>query len=230
MKVCIPFIGGPCDSVELRYALRSHALYEPSWEPVLVVNQKEMVPGWYSGESLCNDSSKPQNVYLDQFRKNNFFASFYPGIPYVYTSDDTFLLGPWQNVNRYAAKSPVYMGIHADAMTNTGEALARAGKLLQFDFFLHCPQHRHTDQWMDLWIRTNGSGNHTPVNHRSLYGNLFLAQDLHATWDRKVINWHKRPVDSWKFFSTQDNMAGDPLFHRWLKERFPKRSPWEKVG
>lgn len=231
MKVCIPFIPGVGDSVELRYTLRSHALHEPDWEPVLVVNDMEMVPKWYRGYSIIGGSiGKPQNVHVDHYRKLTAFSVTVPDQKFVYSPDDCFLLGPWPEENRIMAKSPIYGSIHADAMTNTAEALTAIGEELQYDFQLHCPEHRHTGRWLELASRLPARfGVEQPILPRTLYGNVYRQENTVAVWDRKVINFHKYPEDRQRFVSTQDQMAMDPKFHAWLKSRFPKSSPWEKV-
>lgn len=231
MKACIPFVTGVGDSVELRYVLRSHALYEPDWEPVLIVNDPADVPRWYGGEwRIGGTIGKPQNVHVDHFRKLIAFSTYFPDQTFVYSPDDCFLLGPWPDENRIMAKSPIYGSIHAEAMTNTAEALTAIGESLYFDYQLHCPEHRHTGRWLELCSRLPGRfGVEKPILPRTLYGNVYRLENTVATWDRKVINFHKYPEDRHKFVSTQDQMAMDPKFHAWLKSRFPKRSPWERL-
>lgn len=236
MKVCIPFVAGIGDSAELKYVLRSHALYEPDWEPVLVGNEGTRLPSWYKGEIIRMEGNcAPQHVHKDQFKKIGVFCQTHPNQTFVYSPDDCFLLAPWPKEPRSMAKSPVFRGFHGEAWTNTLSCLSDSGvQTPPVDFQLHSPQYRDSGKWVEMLHRIPaGYGTERPVMHRTLYGNFFLREPSqpppHPIWDRKVINFDKYPEDKWGFISTQDSMAMSAKFQTWVQKRFPKRSPYEKV-
>ena len=219
MKVCIPFIPGAADSIELRSTLRSYTEHAPEWEPVLV---GDSFPGWYTGQRV--NAPRRDNVHDEQIWKVFQFCNEVEPSEFVYSTDDTMLLQPWSFEPRIVSKSPIYTGIHSEAMTNTGELLR--GRLLH-DYQLHCPVIRERGKWgfMAGWAASLGK----PVLHRTLYGNMFPEPNPKPTWDRKMIDWVKEPGPDWRYLSTQDQMVSNPRFITWLKTRFPKPSPYEKV-
>ena len=219
MKVCIPFVRGGADSLELRYTLRSYAEHAPDWEPVLVGHS---FPEWYTGQRVIADQRS--NVHDEILWKVFQFCNEVEPGEFVYSTDDTMLLQPWSFEPRIVAKSPIYTGIHAESMTNTAELLR--GRLLH-DYQLHCPVLREQSKWafMTGWA----AAFEKPILHRTLYGNMYPQENLKETWDRKMIDWVKEPGPNWRYLSTQDSMVSNPRFINWLKTHFPKPSQWEKV-
>lgn len=220
MKVCIPFVPGIADSIELRYTLRSYAEHAKDWEPVLVGHA---MPAWYEGERIRHDTGK-DNVHDDQLAKICKFCHEMEEDQFIYSTDDTMLLQPWSFEPRMVAKSPIYTGIHAAAMTNTGELLN--GRLLH-DYQLHCPVLR--DKGRALMMVAMATTRGKSILHRTAYGNLFPEPDPKPTWDRKMMDWVKEPGPNWRYLSTQDQMVSNPRFIKWLQTHFPKPSPWETV-
>lgn len=65
------------------------------------------------------------------------------------------------------------------------------------------------------------------LHYRTLYGNL-LGLGGERVPDRKIFGARDLPPDDWPFVSTSEQTFTTGLVGRWLRERFPQRSPYER--
>lgn len=220
MICLIPVHALPADGIELRTALRSIDMYAPQIEDVLIVGERK--PTWYLGPFEEFKQDPKLSGVSNVMRKLHAMTAGMKG-DFCWTSDDQYWTKPWKTLPvRHMSSSPIRKSVHDSGYRRAQEALKRRGVEFKHDYELHCPVIFDAQKIHQLLAEEKYD---TPLSYRTLYGNIYTPDSV-PLLDVKTMNFHK-PQEIRPYYSTGDSAATDPLFIRWIKEKFPTVSRWE---
>ncbi|MDQ7262255.1 hypothetical protein NM680_10665 [Paracoccus sp. PS-1] len=220
MDVVIPYKKAH-DDFELRYAIRS--LVNVTHDRVIVAGDKPDIPGVVHVPVARN-----ANRYASSTA--NILAACAAGVSsrFIVMHDDIFVLRPWKfrhedrgTIDEYLRSSSA-AGQYRAQTRATRDILIAKGVERPLFFGLHTPTVYERDKLVALIEEYAGHA----YLLRTLYHNLHPQPSVRRD-DVKLHRWSK-PPRSQDVVSISDSVALDRAFCRWIDERFPEPSPYER--
>lgn len=226
MDVIYPYKAAPFD-LELRYSLRS--LVNLPHDRVIIAGDKPM---------FCSDRVLHVAVPAQESRYQSSAANILAACEasdsdhVVVMNDDIFLLEPWrfQHENRGTIRdylnSGKAFGGYRLAIEATLEILQGMGIAEPLFFGLHTPTVYRREVLMETIRAYSGQA----VLLRTLYHNLHPQPSV-TVEDVKLHSWPGyQPPHIGSVLSISDEVATSLRFRKWISERLPHRSPYEREG
>lgn len=220
MDVIYPYKATPGD-FDLRYSLRS--LVHVPHDRVIVAGDKPGLDG-----VLHVPVGRDGNRYASS-TANIVAAAEQASDRFIVMHDDIFLLRPWRFSHEDRGTIDEYLASGGAEGTYRGHAIATRDLLrsLGFDdplwFGLHTPTVYERDKLLDLVKEFRGKA----YLLRTMYHNLHPQPSIRRD-DVKVRKWTK-DAGRQDVLSISDVVSHDRGFRRFIQERFPEPSPYERV-
>lgn len=219
------------DNEELRYSLRSVERNLPHRKVWIIGGKPEDI----NPDEFIRIPQDGAGTKWDKVRANLELVATHDGITedFVLMNDDFFINKPTEEL------PPAYRGTlreHYEAMERqhhgtmpysielrrTERALENAGKTT-ISYELHIPIIINRKKLLET-VREFPNAHGT----RTLYGNTHRIGGERKK-DVKIYPYSTTmPDDAWQFISSDDSTWGDTELTRYIQQRFPKKSKWEK--
>ena len=217
---------------ELRHSLRSlinlphdrvwFAGFRPSWAE----NVGHIVP------------DRPGRTKHEDSTLNLRAACEHPEVSerFIYFNDDFYVIEPTATVEvehlgplaevveHYYHRFGPRPGVYTEGLMKMAELLDGLGYAEALCYEPHAPM--VMDKAGVLEALDIGRGMRV-LHYRTLYGNLLGLGGRQVT-DCKVYGARELPGEGWRYLSTSDQTFATGLVGRWLRQRFPRRSPYER--
>lgn len=249
-KFVIPYIIGPENGYELRYALRSLAKNFKEQVEVVIIGDK---PDWIQNVThipIARVVGMPYNKFMDLFKKVDAFLKLENcGSGFYYSYDDVFFIDKTSRNDIYRQRAledasqveTLFEKTNAsnrwkDIMKSTLEVLKKEGRS-QFNFETHLPRYYKSDAMREIIEKYKPVEN--PYQMASLYfnNNLKKAPQIigmdgagykfspKLTMTVEDLNEHSAGC---KIMNLQEQAISEAPIREFLEQMFPEQSVYEK--
>lgn len=213
---------------ELRYSLRSAALYLPH-QRVHLYGERPSFVRHVNNVPLRDETDSQQTNAIRKLK----VACHLMDKPFWLMNDDFFLLTHLtERRNRHRGYLRDYLvnaarpSVYTQSLWATGRVLRRHGVKRPLNYALHVPMVINPEYAQHVFSVFDEAGLQD-YNFRTAYGNLFPSAEIDAEDDVKIKNvWHT-PPSGWSSFSTDDQVILDPRCQAFLEFFYPVPSPYE---